>query len=211
MEFKINPKEIEQQSMEIITNLISSENWPPLKKAVIQRVVHTSGDPDYANLVVIHPQALKAGLEALEAGCQIITDVQMVETGINKRALNKLGVKSDCFLNDSQVREVAQRTGETRSMTAIKLAENQLAGNIIAIGNAPTALFTLIDICKTKNIKPALIVGTPVGFVGAQESKELLMQEAPAPYITVKGTKGGSPIAAAIINALTYSLVERND
>jgi len=211
MEFKINPKEIEQQSMEIITNLISSENWPPLKKAVIQRVVHTSGDPDYANLIVIHPQALKAGLEALEAGCQIITDVQMVETGINKRALNKLGVKSDCFLNDSQVREVAQRTGETRSMTAIKLAENQLAGNIIAIGNAPTALFTLIDICKTKNIKPALIVGTPVGFVGAQESKELLMQEAPAPYITVKGTKGGSPIAAAIINALTYSLVERND
>ncbi|MDK2824037.1 MAG: precorrin-8X/cobalt-precorrin-8 methylmutase [Clostridia bacterium] len=211
MIYQINPKEIEEKSMKIISDLLGSHDWPPLKKAIIHRIVHTSGDPDYANWIEIHPQAIEAGINALKAGCQIITDVQMVATGINKNALNKLGVESKCFLNEPEVREVAQKTGETRSMTAFKLAEKKLDGNIIAIGNAPTALFTLLELCKTKKIKPALIIGTPVGFVGAKESKELLMAEAPVPFITVRGTKGGSPIAAAIINALTYSLVERND
>jgi len=211
MNYQINPWEIEKESMQIISNIIGSKDWAPLKKAVIHRIIHTSGDPDYANWVEYHPQAFEAGLTALQSGCTIITDVEMVNTGVNKKALNRLGVESKCFLNHPEVNKLAQKTGETRSMTAIKLAADQMNRSIIAIGNAPTALFTLLDLCQTKRIKPALIIGTPVGFVGAKESKERLIMEAPVPYITIRGTKGGSPIAAAVINALMYSLVERND
>ncbi|KJS87898.1 MAG: hypothetical protein JM58_02740 [Peptococcaceae bacterium BICA1-8] len=211
MNYKINPWEIEKESMQIISELLGSKDWPSLKKAVVHRIVHTSGDPDYANWVEYHPQAFDAGLTALKSGCTIITDVEMVSTGVNKKTLNHLGVRSTCFLNHPEVYELAQKTGETRSMTAIKLAADQMTGSIVAIGNAPTALFTLLDLCESKKVKPALIIGTPVGFVGAKESKERLIMEAPVPYITVRGTKGGSPIAAAIINALMYSLVERND
>lgn len=210
MNYQTNPHSIEKESMDIISDIISSKDWPPLKKAVIHRIVHTSGDPDYANLVDFHPLAFEAGIAALKSACTIITDVEMVLTGINKTALASLGVKSKCFLNDPRVREIAKKTGETRSMTAIKLAGKELNGSIIAIGNAPTALFTLLDLCRNEIINPALIIGTPVGFVGAKESKDLLIREAPVPYITVRGSKGGSPIAAAIINALLYSITEKD-
>lgn len=211
MEFKVDPKGIEKNSMEIIADILGDQLWSPLQKAIIYRIIHTTGDPDYANHVDIHPQALDAGVAALKRGCKIITDVEMVNTGINKRGLKKLGVESKCFLNDPQVREEAQKTGETRTMTAFKLFANELKDSIVAVGNAPTALFTLLDLCKNQDIKPALIIGVPVGFVGAKESKDLLAEESSVPFITVKGTKGGSPVAAAIVNAFIYSLVERND
>ncbi|MFZ5943609.1 MAG: precorrin-8X methylmutase [Bacillota bacterium] len=211
MNFEINPKYIENKSMEIIAKILGPNDWEPLKRDIVYRIIHTSGDPDYANWIDFHPQAIEAGIKNLKSGCNIITDVEMVKTGINKRALNKLNIECKCYLNDSRVKDLADKTGETRSMTAFKIAGNELNGSIVAIGNAPTALFTLLDLCRNDNIRPALIIGTPVGFVGAQESKELLREEAPVPYITVRGTKGGSPIAAAAVNALLYSLVERND
>ncbi len=209
-DYEINPMGIEHKSMDIIEGLIGSESWDPIVKAVVHRIVHTSGDPDYANIVKIHPEAIDKGIEALKKGALIITDVNMIKTGINKPALNKIGSDITCIVSDEAVVKEAKRTGETRSMTAMKMLKDKMDGSIIAIGNAPTALFTVLELCKNENIKPALIIGTPVGFVGAKESKDLLVEESPVPYITVLGTKGGSPIAASIINALLYTIVERD-
>lgn len=209
-EYEINPMGIENKSMDIIEGLIGSESWDPLVKAVVHRIVHTSGDPEYAPIIKIHPEAIKDGMEALKKGALIITDVNMLRVGINKPALNKVGSEAICIVSDKEVAEEAKKTGETRSMTAMKMLKDKMNGSIIAIGNAPTALFTVLELCKNENIKPALIIGTPVGFVGAKESKDLLIEEAPVPYITVTGTKGGSPIAASVINALLYSIVERD-
>lgn len=209
-DYEINPMGIENKSMDIIADLIGSHSWDPMVKAVVHRIVHTSGDPDYANIVKIHPEAIQSGIEALKRGALIITDVNMLKTGINKPAMNKTGSEAVCIVSDKEVAEEAKKTGETRSMTAMKMLKDKMNGSIIAIGNAPTALFTVLELCKEENIIPALIIGTPVGFVGAAESKDLLIEEAPVPYITVTGTKGGSPIAASVINALLYLIVERD-
>lgn len=209
-DYEINPMGIENKSMDIIADLIGSHSWDPMVKAVVHRIVHTSGDPDYANIVKIHPEAIQSGIEALKRGALIITDVNMLKTGINKPAMNKTGSEAVCIVSDKEVAEEAKKTGETRSMTAMKMLKDKMNGSIIAIGNAPTALFTVLELCKEENIIPALIIGTPVGFVGAAESKDLLIEEAPVPYITVTGTKGGSPIAASVINALLYLFVERD-
>ncbi len=209
-EYDINPMGIENKSMDIIEDLIGSHSWDPLYKTVVHRIVHTSGDPDYANVVKIHPEAIQSGIDALKKGALIITDVNMLKVGVNKPALNKVGSEIICSVSDEEVAKEAKRTGETRSMTAMKLLKDRMEGCIIAIGNAPTALFTVLELCKEENIKPALIIGTPVGFVGAKESKDLLVEEAPVPYVTVLGTKGGSPIAASVLNALLYTIVERD-
>lgn len=209
-EYEINPMGIENKSMDIIEGLIGSESWDPLVKAIVHRIVHTSGDPEYAPIIKIHPEAINNGMEALKNGALIITDVNMLRVGINKPALNKVGSEAICIVSNKEVADEAKKTGETRSMTAMKMLKDKMNGSIIAIGNAPTALFTVLELCKNENIKPALIIGTPVGFVGAKESKDLLIAEAPVPYITVTGTKGGSPIAASVINALLYSIVERD-
>lgn len=208
--YEVNPMGIENKSMDIIEDLIGSHDLDPIYKAVVHRIVHTSGDPDYANIVKIHPDALESGREALKKGALIITDVNMLKTGINKAALEKNGSEVVCNVAADDVRKVAKETGETRSMTAMKLLKERMDGSVIAIGNAPTALFTVLELCKNEGVRPALIIGTPVGFVGAAESKELLIEEAPVPYITVRGTKGGSPIAASVINALLYTIVERD-
>lgn len=209
MSYIINPWEIEEKSMKIIEGLIHSENMPVNEKAVVHRIVHTSGDPQYAEIFRMSDDAVEAGRTALKNGCRVISDVNMVVTGINKAAAGKLGVEPKCFLSDPRVAPLAEETGETRSMTAFKLAKEEMNGSIVAIGNAPTALFKLLEMCRAGEVAPALIIGTPVGFVGAAESKDKLHEEAPVPYMTVLGTKGGSPIAASIINALMYSLVER--
>lgn len=209
-EYDIDPMGIENKSMDIIEDLIGSHSLEPLEKAIVHRMVHTSGDPDYANIYKIHPEAIESGRQALKEGALIITDVNMLKTGINKAAMEKLGSEAVCIVSDPEVAKDAKRTGETRSMTAMKMLKDRMDGAVIAIGNAPTALFTVLELIKEEGIKPALIIGTPVGFVGAAESKDLLIEEAPVPYITVTGNKGGSPVAASVINALLYSLVERD-
>ncbi len=206
MKYLTNPRQIEAQSMEIIEGLAPNLPADPLARAVVKRIIHTTGDPQYAELVIYSAGALEAGQKALQQGANIITDVNLVKAGISTARLNSLGGQVFCYLNHPEVIKEAELSGKTRAMTAMEHARFHLANSIVAIGNAPTALFKLLEILEEKpDLRPALIVGTPVGFVGAEESKALLT-ERPYPFITVQGNKGGSMVAASIINALLYSL-----
>ncbi|WP_340140017.1 precorrin-8X methylmutase [Desulfofarcimen acetoxidans] len=199
-----NPREIEKNSMQIIEdNVPELHKLPREHKEIIKRVIHTTGDLTFVNLVYIHPEAVASGLTALRAGRPIVTDINMLKTGINKNRLQELGITAYCYIAEPRVIEESKKTGLTRAMIAMKLAAAEAKDGIIAIGNAPTALFTLCDLIKSGAAKPSLVIGTPVGFVGAKESKDLLMQM-DIPHIAVPGTKGGSTIAAAIVNALLY-------
>jgi len=201
-----DPMAIETRSMEIIAPYLADFDLDEQTIKVYSRIIHAAGDPDYANIIKVHPQAIAAGIAALKAGCNIFCDVEMVRTGINKRRLAEFGGQAFCLVADETVAKEAKAAGITRSMAAMRKFGTQLNGAIVAIGNAPTALFEVMTMIKEDGIKPALIIGVPVGFVGAAESKELLHTTAPVPYITVLGNKGGSPIAAASVNAVMYML-----
>ncbi|WP_371368795.1 Cobalt-precorrin-8 methylmutase [Sporomusa rhizae] len=206
MEYIKDPMAIETRSMEIIAPYLAGFNLDEQAVKVYSRIIHAAGDPDYANIIRIHPDAIASGLAALKAGCNIFCDVEMVRTGINKRRLAELGGQAYCLVADETVAKEAKAAGITRSMAAMRKFGTKLNGSIVAIGNAPTALFEVLKMIKEDGIKPALIVGVPVGFVGAAESKELLNTTSPVPFITVLGNKGGSPIAAASVNAVMYML-----
>lgn len=201
MDYLTDPSQIEEKSMEIIRGLLNNQSLTPEQETVIFRVVHTTGDPAYASLIQLHPAAIAAGKQALANGCDVITDIKMVKSGINAKKLHNLGGNIYCAIDEPEVIALAAAKGITRSMAAMHFLKDKVNGNIVAIGNAPTALFQLLELIESEGIKPALIIGTPVGFVGAKESKELLRQGG-APYITVTGHKGGSTVAAAIVNAL---------
>ncbi|QDR80361.1 precorrin-8X methylmutase [Sporomusa termitida] len=206
MEFIKDPLAIEKRSMEIIAPYLAGFDLDEQTTKVFSRIIHAAGDPDYANIIKVHPEAIAAGLQALKAGCDIYCDVEMVRTGINKRRLAELGGQAYCLVADPAVAAEAKAAGITRSMAAMRKFGAQLNGAIVAIGNAPTALFEVLKMVKEEKIKPALIIGVPVGFVGAAESKELLYTTTSVPFITVLGNKGGSPIAAASVNAVMYML-----
>lgn len=202
MEFIKDPKAIEDTSMDIIENeLPELKGLPEGERQVIKRIIHTTGDVNIAPLVKIHPDAVEAGIKAIRAGRPVFTDVQMLRAGISPVKLDQFKMETICLIKDPEVAAEAKRTGRTRAMVAMSVAAPKLDGGIIAIGNAPTALFELCDMIKEGKIKPALVIGTPVGFVGAKESKEVLV-EMSVPYITVTGTRGGSTIAVAALNAL---------
>ena len=204
MKYITEPMKIEERSMEIIAPYLAELHLTPEAIKVVSRIIHAAGDPEYSKVVEIHPEAIETGCAALEAGCDIYCDVEMVRTGINKRRLAECGGTVHCLIGDEQVAAQAKELGITRSMVAMRTFGEKLNGSIIAIGNAPTALFEVLNMMKEMKIRPALIVGVPVGFVGAAESKDLLAETSSVPYITVRGNKGGSPIAAATINALLY-------
>jgi precorrin-8X/cobalt-precorrin-8 methylmutase len=204
VEFITAPRRIETRSMEIIAPYLDGLNLDARAVKVVSRIIHAAGDPDYARLVRIHPQAIDAACKALADGRDIFCDVEMVRTGINRRRLAEFGGQTHCLIGDAVVAADAQRLGITRSMAAMRNFGEQLDGAIVAIGNAPTALFEVLRLMRETAIRPCLIIGVPVGFVGAAESKEALVAESPVPYITVVGNKGGSPIAAATTNALLY-------
>jgi precorrin-8X/cobalt-precorrin-8 methylmutase len=204
VDFITDPSLIETRSMEIIAPHLAGLNLTPAETKVYSRIIHAAGDVDYANHIRIHPQAIAAAGEALRSGCDIFCDVEMVRTGINRKRLATFGGTTHCLIADPAIAEAAKRAGITRAMAAIRAFGAKLDGAVIAIGNAPTALFELIKIMGKTGLRPSLIVGVPVGFVGAAESKELLAATSPVPFITVAGTKGGSPIAAATVNALLY-------
>src|SRR6056297_2037916 len=189
----VDPEKIEEKSMEIIEKEIGKLNCSEEEKKVIKRVVHATADPDFVNLIQISHSALKSGLEALKKGVNIVTDVSMLKAGINKRKLASLGGKVNCYISDKDVAEKAKELGITRSMVSMRKAVEDKKNRILAIGNAPTALFEIIDLIKEGKVDFDLIVGTPVGFVGASESKEELAK-LDIPHITVKGRKGGSPV-----------------
>lgn len=202
MNYLTDPKGIENLSMEIIdSHLPDLKLLPEGEAKIIRRIVHTTGDPSCAQFVKIHPKAVEAGLKAIRSGCKVITDVNMLKAGINGNLAGKFGVETSCLIKDPRVVEKAKETGLTRAMVSMEVVGEELNGAIVAIGNAPTALFKLCQFIKEGKVKPALVVGTPVGFVGAKESKDVLL-EMDIPYVTVVGTRGGSTIAASVVNAL---------
>ncbi len=204
MDFIKQPMEIENRSMEIIAPHLAGLNLSPKQVKVYSRLIHAAGDVEYAPIIKMSPDAIEKAMAALEGGCDIYTDVEMVRTGINKRKLASFGGQVHCLIADEEVAKTAKEQGITRSMAAMRKFGAQMNGAIIAIGNAPTALFEVLRQVAEENLRPACIVGIPVGFVGAADSKAELAQQTAVPYITVEGTKGGSPIAAAAVNAMMY-------
>ncbi|WP_424151713.1 precorrin-8X methylmutase [Selenomonas noxia] len=204
MDFIKEPMAIENRSMELIAPHLEGLNLDERATKVYSRLIHASGDVGYAPITRVHPEAIDCAIEALKNGAHIYTDVEMVRTGINKKKLASFGGEVHCLVADADVAVRAKELGITRSMVAMRQFGKALDGSIVAIGNAPTALFEVLRMVREEGIRPACIVGIPVGFVGAAESKAELAENGIVPYITVEGTKGGSPIAAAAVNALMY-------
>ena len=204
MDFIKQPMEIENRSMEIIAPHLEGLKLSPEQVKVYSRLIHAAGDVDYAPIIKMSADAIAQAMTALKGGCDIYTDVEMVRTGINKRKLASFGGQVHCLIADEEVARTAKEQGITRSMAAMRKFGAQMNGAIIAIGNAPTALFEVLRQVEEENLRPACIVGIPVGFVGAADSKAELAKQTTVPYITVEGTKGGSPIAAAAVNAMMY-------
>jgi precorrin-8X/cobalt-precorrin-8 methylmutase len=198
---RVPAEEIESTSFKIIRDLLPDLSSNERELAVLLRIVHTTGDPGITEHVKIHPRAIESGLEAIRGGAPIIVDVKMVAVGINPILARKYGCQVKCGIDDPDVFEVARARRSTRSAAAMLAFKDQLDGSIVAIGNAPTALFAVLDLVESAGARPALIVGTPVGFVGAAEAKAELTKRH-VPFITIEGTRGGSAIAAAIVNAL---------
>ncbi|MBQ9614819.1 MAG: precorrin-8X methylmutase [Selenomonadaceae bacterium] len=204
MDFIRKPMEIEHRSMEIIAPHLAGMGLTEEETRVYSRIIHAAGDVEYAPLIRMHPEAIVRAQEALKAGCNIYTDVEMVRTGINKRKLAAFGGEVFCCVADPEIRALAEQEGITRSMAAMRRFGKALDGSIVAIGNAPTALFEVLRLMREEAVRPAVIVGIPVGFVGAADSKRELAEQDMVPFVTVEGTKGGSPIAAAVVNAVMY-------
>lgn len=204
MDFIKEPMTIENRSMELIAPHLAELHLDERETKLYSRLIHASGDVGYAPITRVHPQAIDAAIAALKRGVDIYTDVEMVRTGINKKKLASFGGEVHCLVADPDVAVRAKELGITRAMVAMRQFGKALNGSIVAIGNAPTALFEVLRLVREEGIRPACIVGIPVGFVGAAESKAALAAHGIVPYITVEGTKGGSPIAAAAINALMY-------
>lgn len=201
MDITRNPRLIEDKSFAIIRGLLPELKLPRLEKEILKRVIHATTELDYSKDLVFHPQAVRAGLEAIKLGRNVICDVSMVKAGINKKSLKAFGGKAICSLNDKDVMSKAQELGIAKAIVAMRKARRFMNGSIIAVGNAPTALFEICDLVKKGKIKPALIIGVPVGFVGAVESKKYLTSLT-IPYITNRSRRGGSSVAVAITNAL---------
>ena len=204
MDFIKKPMDIENRSMEIIVPYLEKLNLNEEEIKVYSRIIHATGDVEYAPIIRLHPEAIRKAKEALQSGCNIYTDVEMVRTGINKRKLASFGGEVFCRVAEPEIAEAAKEQGITRSMAAMRSFGKEMNGAIIAIGNAPTALFEVLRMVEEEGLRPAAIVGIPVGFVGAADSKAALAANTLVPYVTVEGTKGGSPIAAAVINAIMY-------
>ena len=204
MDFIKEPMAIENRSMELIAPHLEGLGLDERATKVYSRLIHASGDVGYAPITRMHPEAIDCAIAALKSGAHIYTDVEMVRTGINKKKLASFGGEVHCLIADPDIAARAKVEGITRSMIAMRQFGKDLNGSIVAIGNAPTALFEVLRLVREEGIRPACIVGIPVGFVGAAESKVELAENGLVPYITVEGTKGGSPIAAAAINALMY-------
>jgi precorrin-8X/cobalt-precorrin-8 methylmutase len=197
-------KETFTTSMGIIRKELGNtlENVPASHVAVIERVVHTTADPEFAKLLIIQEKAVDAGIAAIKSGTKIITDVKMVKAGINESRVRRFGGKTLTYIDDPRAVKLAETESLTRAAAAMRLAINEgVNGAIVLIGNAPTAAFELADAVKKGKAKPALIVATPVGYIGAAESKEVV-ETLPVPFITNRGRKGGSAVAVAVFNAL---------
>ncbi|KNF07343.1 cobalt-precorrin-8X methylmutase CbiC [Gottschalkia purinilytica] len=202
-----DPMSIENKSFDIINDGMNEHNFTEQELKVVQRTIHTTGDFDYQNIVMFKNNPIEVGIEAIKSGCRIVTDTKMAFSGINKGALSKANCTMDNYIAREEVFKMAKEKEITRSMAAMDFALQE-GVDIFVIGNAPTALFRIGELINEGKVSPKLIIGVPVGFVGASESKEYI-REFNIPTITTKGTKGGSNVAAAIVNALLYMAVGR--
>lgn len=204
------PRDIEKRSFEIITEELAkkgiclNERLAP----VIKRVIHTTADFEYVDNLVFSEDALEQAEQAIREGACIVTDTRMAWSGINKKMLEKFGGEALNFISDEDVARMAGERGTTRSSASMDKAAKVERPLIFAIGNAPTALIRLYELIQKQAVHPRLIIGVPVGFVNVVQAKELIM-ETDVPYIVAKGRKGGSNVAAAIVNAILYQMGDR--
>jgi precorrin-8X/cobalt-precorrin-8 methylmutase len=197
----MKPEQIENLSFQIIDQEAGEHHFTADQWTIVRRMIHTSADFEYKEMIRFHPEAITAGIEAIRAGKSIITDTNMARAGIRQKDLERYGVAVKCYMNDPKVMERALKNGTTRAKAAVDAAVSDMHDGIYVIGNAPTALLRLIGLVENKQIRPALIIGLPVGFVNAAESKAALV-EMNYPYISNIGRKGGSNVAASVVNAI---------
>lgn len=203
------PEDIERRSFEIITEELGNRTFDPLCEPIIKRAIHTSADFDYADNLCFSDGAVRIALDAIKNRPVIVTDTNMARSGINKKALEKFGGETVCFMADADIALKAKDEKTTRAAASMEKAAAmadecwETRPLIFAIGNAPTALIKLHELICEKKLSPSLIIGVPVGFVNVVWAKELVMNDE-VPYIVARGRKGGSNIAAAIVNALLY-------
>jgi precorrin-8X/cobalt-precorrin-8 methylmutase len=201
---------IEDESMEIIEREVGSHPYNELEWPIVRRIIHATADFDFAgeNKIVFHKDAITSGINALKNGCSIIVDVNGVIGGLNKQNPKDFGNNLICNISDPDLAERAKQENKTRAQMSMRIAASEMNGGILVIGNAPTALLEVIKMIREGVTKPALVIGIPVGFVSAAESKEEL-QTVDVPFITNTGRKGGSSCAASIVNAL-FKLLREN-
>ncbi|MBI1921384.1 MAG: precorrin-8X methylmutase [Geobacter sp.] len=213
MSVHLRPEEIEAESFRIIDAEAGGHPWSSAEWPVVRRVVHTSADFEYVRSMVFSPDVVNRAIDAIRKGRGIVTDTQMAMAGVSKPRLARFGCPLSCFVSDPQVAVAAKEQGITRSILAMRKGGADSGNGIFVIGNAPTALFELLRLIREEGARPDMIVGLPVGFVGAAESKEELLRLAPEygiSFITNRGRKGGSNVAAAVVNALLI-LAEQGD
>ncbi|MFD2368977.1 precorrin-8X methylmutase [Brevibacillus sp. GCM10020057] len=204
-EFKpmtVQPQEIEDMSFQIIADELGEHPFTPEQFPVVQRVIHASADFELGRSLVFHKDAIAAGIAAIRSGKKVVADVQMVQVGISKNRIEKYGGEVKVYISDRDVMEEAKRLNTTRAIISMRKAVKEAEGGIYCIGNAPTALLELIRLVKEGEAKPGLIIGMPVGFVSAAESKEELAK-LDVPFITNIGRKGGSTVTVAALNAIS--------
>lgn len=183
---------------------VGEHQYDEMQWTVVRRVVHATADFDFATgkgMIMFHPRAIESAFSAIKNRCAVVSDVDMVLAAINKKSLADLGLRPLCYISDPSLAEMARKTGKTRSELAMRHAAREIDGGIVVIGNAPTALYEVIHMIQEGIAKPGLVVGIPVGFVSAPESKADLAK-LDVPFITNSGRKGGSPAASSIMNAI---------
>lgn len=211
MSYEKRPMSIEKRSFEIISKEMGNkiDLYEERELPVVKRVIHTTADFEYADLLDFSDSAIENAFEALNNGCKIYCDTNMIVNGLSKTALGKFNCQPYCLVNDEKVVKEAKQRGVTRSIVGMEYAAKDPETKIFLIGNAPTALYTLLEMIESKKCEvPALIIAVPVGFVGAAESKEEILKHE-VPYIRVKGRKGGSTVAVAILHGLIYQIFKR--
>jgi precorrin-8X/cobalt-precorrin-8 methylmutase len=197
----MKPAEIEALSFKIIDQEAGDHGFPEDQWTIVRRMIHTSADFEYLVNVRFHADAVNTGVQAILAGHNVVTDTNMARAGIRKSAILRFGGSLECLIDDPTVAHAARDSGCTRAMAAVDAAIPMMREGIYVIGNAPTALMRLMELIRSGKASPSLVVGLPVGFVNAAESKALLV-DMDIPYISNVGRKGGSNIAASVVNAL---------
>lgn len=205
--WNLKPGDIETRSMEIIDSEAGDHGLSSLQWAIVRRMIHTTADFDWAKTTLFSQEAIDRGIAALRSGCTIYTDTQMAKMGISPWRLEPLGVEVRCLISRGQTIARATAGPTTRAVAAVDIAVEADPGAMFVVGNAPTALYRLLEHVNAGRANPALVVGLPVGFVNAAEAKQALA-ESDLPFITAKGRKGGSAVAASVVNALTIMALE---